>query len=100
MELRRTFASLDKLGRRFFVPFLLSGPVRCDRKHIQVTQLARFLLPQWLERVCRIGPALGEKVTEAQQMARLQGAWLIAHDRFKIRYSFKKVVLPEICQAN
>src|ERR1022692_676699 len=100
MELRRTLAGLDKLCRGLFVPIFLARAMRGDREHVQVAQLAGLLRPERLERVCRVRPALREKIAKSQQVPGLQRVRLVADHRLERRYSFQEFLLPEIGEAD
>ena len=71
-----------------------------DREYVEIAQLRGFLRPERLERIRRVCPALSEKVAEAQQMPGLQSVGLIADHGLEKRYSFEKLTLTVISQAN
>src|SRR5579871_178367 len=59
-----------------------------------------FLLPQRFEGPCGVRPALGEEVTETEEVVGLQCAGLIVNGRFEWWDSFKKIVLTKISKAD
>ena len=78
----------------------MAGPMGGDREHVEIAQLRGFLRPERFERVCRVRPALGEKIAEAQQMTGLHRVRLIADHRFEKWYSFQEFILAIISQAD
>ena len=100
MELGRALAGLDELRRGLVVQFFHAGPMSGDREHVEITQLRGFLCPERFERVCRVRPALGEKIAEPQQMTGLHSVRLIADHRLEKWNSFQEFILPIIDEAD
>lgn len=100
MVFRSAISDLYQLFRSPVVEVFVSGAMGSIRKHIQIGKLSRFLGPQRFESRNSAGPALGEEIAEAQQIARLHGIGLIPYDGFKRGNCLKEFILAEIGQAD
>src|SRR3954453_15020340 len=100
MVFGRVISYLKQLIRTSLVQVGASGPVRGVRKHVKIRELVGCLRPERLQSGGGVGPAPGEEIAKAEQVAGLERLRLVTYYSFEGRDRLQKFVLPVVGQAH
>ena len=100
MQFGRVLAGLNQPSQGALLEVRLTRLARGNSQHVKIVQLVRRLCPQRFEHARGVGVSLGEKVAQAQKVARLVRIRRVVHHGFEGRDGGAKIVLPVIDQAH